>query len=132
VSRRRLAVGAAVVVVLALALGVGLVLVRRHAGPLATARELTAEDSGWDGAAHAAETLASLGEDLLREGKACGHGPHCDDILSASAWAQVSAVLILRCTRPAVFQTRTDARALVTTLAHSPHERPTLPPTPTC
>jgi hypothetical protein len=123
-------VAAAVAVVAAI--GVAVVVGRRDRGPLAGPRGLITRDAGWDSAGHAAETLASVGEDLLQEGKACGRGPHCDDILAASGWAQVSAVLILRCTRPAIAQTRADARTLVTALARAPGGRTPLPLTPSC
>ena len=111
--------------------GAAVALSRRAADPLAAASHRVEADGGWDTAAHAGEALASIGEVLLRAGTSCGRGPHCDDLLSASAWTQVAAVRILRCTRPDVFQTRTDARAIVTALrARAP--RPTLPPIPRC
>jgi predicted small lipoprotein YifL len=97
-------------------------------GPLARVDD----DSGWDTATHAGETLATIGEDLLRAGKTCGHGPHCDDLLSASGWAQVAAVRILRCTRPTVFDTRTRTRALLKALNAHNHPRITLPEVPRC
>jgi hypothetical protein len=131
VTLRRLVAVAAVVAVIA-AVGVAVVVARRDRGPLAGPRDLIGRDAGWDSAGHAAETLAAVGEDLLRAGKACGAGAHCDDILSASAWAQVSAVLVLRCTRPVIFRTRADARALVDSLVHAPTRRAVLPATPAC
>src|SRR5688500_9861338 len=109
--RRLIAIG---LLLGAFAAGVSVyVLTRGDGSALSRSRDRIERDAGWDTATHAGETLASIGEDLLRAGTACDRGPRCDDLLSASGWSQVAAVRILRCTRPAVFQTRADARTLV-------------------
>lgn len=87
-------------------------------------------DAGWATAPVAGETLASVGEDLLSAGVACGSGARCDALLSASAWAQASAVRVLRCARPGVVATRADAAHLIEGLQR--RRRVTLPPVPRC
>lgn len=99
---------------------------------LSGARAKVADAARWGTAIQAGETLAAVGEDLLRAGTDCGRGARCDDLLSASGWAQAAAVRVLRCTRPGLSQTRQDARDLLASLDERSGRRVALPAVPQC
>lgn len=80
---------------------------------LAAARHDLASDSRFYNGPAAGAVFASASASLLRDGKACERhwgaaDGRCRSRLAGAAWAQVSAVALLRCTQPGVFQARHD------------------------
>lgn len=129
--RRRLlllAAGVALAAVLLIAM-----IGRNGRDPLERAADRVRDDGNFATAQDSGETLALVGEDLLAAARTCSGEKACAALLSASGWAQTAAVRVLRCTRPGIAQTRTDAANLLATLQTRPQASPlTLPPVPAC
>lgn len=136
---RRVVLGAVAIVAVVVALVAGyLVFGRRSPSGLTATRTWLTQDSRFTSGPTAGQTFAKISATLLTDGKACEHDhpgrdPRCVARLSGAAWANVTAVNLLNCTAPGVFQARTRLSrylAAVDALDQSPrHGR--VPPVPT-
>ncbi|HUP85460.1 MAG TPA: hypothetical protein VM143_07315 [Acidimicrobiales bacterium] len=97
------------------------------------------DDANFATATDAGVTFTRISRRLQHEAEACRADAsddrqrgHCDALFSASAYARVSAVAVLRCTRPGVFDARTSLRGYLEGLAASDGADPALPPTVRC
>lgn len=95
------------------------------------ARRLVADDANFATATDAGVTFTRISRHLQNEAEACrssnAGGVRCDALFSGSAYARVSAVAVLRCTRPGVFDARTSMRSYLDALSASDDADPALP-----
>lgn len=86
-------------------------------------------------ALRAGETTAEVSDVLLAvaDVEGCGRtgSRRCRSLLETAAWTRVSAVRVLRCTRPGVFALRNDLRLAIDALLEGDGlDQP--PPLPSC
>ncbi len=91
------------------------ILVSRTVGrddPLQDARALVADDEGFGSATRSGVTLTRISERLEAAGERClaEDGGNCDALFAGAGYSRVSAVGILRCTAPAIFEARAALR----------------------
>lgn len=109
---------ALVVLALAVAGSVWVVQARGPDGPLARAAGVVDDRDRWTTGSAAAEALGALADGFVAEADGCrpgtdSHDDRCRDLHQATAWAQVSALTALRCSRPHLAEVRTSASELV-------------------
>jgi hypothetical protein len=89
-------------------------LARRPPPPIERARKLVADDRGFVTARESGLTLIAVARLLRDSAESCRRrtptSSTCADLFAGTAYAQVSAVRVLRCTRPGVFDTRKRMR----------------------
>ena len=132
--RRALTVGAVVL----LTVGLTVALVRTAAGPdadhdgLARADALVRDDDNFATATESGVTFTKVSTTLEQEADDCrpATAPRCETLFAAAGYARVSAVAVLRCTRPGVFDARTSLRTLLHDLEREP--APDIPVVVTC
>ena len=136
---RRLAAVAAVVLVV----GGALAALRPHPSGLARTRTALAADSRFANGPKAGSAFADISHWMLADGRAClrSHSTtdhRCRLRLSASAYAGVSAFILVDCTSPGVFQARAAMRSYIDQIEVFDRRRlgsmpvPPLPNVPTC
>lgn len=130
---RRLLVLALVAVVTA---GVAAWMIGGSAEGIDRARSWVDDDAAWATATQSGETLAEIATVLRDEAEASGCDvdggrARCSSLYRVVAWAETSAVAILGCTRPGVFETRAAARIVLDELADG-RTVSEPPPLPTC
>lgn len=108
---------------------------------LGVARAWADDDDAWVTALQAGQTSAEVSELLVSESERCGAeedeeddaatAVRCERMLETAAWARVSSVALLRCTRPGVFAFRADLRRALDALIEGDGlDQP--PPIPGC
>ena len=136
---RRLATAAALVLLVVAAT----TALRPHTSGLAKTRAALAADSRFANGPKAGSTFADISRWLLTDGQACQRGHSSTDHrcrlrLSASAYAGVSAFILVDCTSPGVFQARASMRSFVDQIVTFDRRPlgsvpvPSLPNVPTC
>jgi hypothetical protein len=82
---------------------------------LGHARDLVADDANFATAIESGVTFTKVSTDLEQAADDCkpSNGPRCENLYAAAGYARVSAVGILRCTRPGVFDARQSMRGLL-------------------
>lgn len=139
-DRRGVAVAAAVLVVV---VAVVVVVARSSSStPVDDARELVRADDNFATATEAGVTFTRVSSRLQSAAEQCRRSSpppdeatrqaRCDGLFSGAAYARVSAVAILRCTRPGVFEARASMRTYLDALAASEAAAPALPPVVRC
>lgn len=118
-----LLVAGAVVVVAVVAAAV--VVARPAPDGLAKSKALVADDARFVTAQGSGLTFVKVATLLRAEAESCAKrraqgSPRCAALFSASAYAQVSAVLVLDCTRPGVFDARQSMRRYLDALSRDP------------
>lgn len=120
----------AIAVIAAVVLTVG----GRPDGAIERAAELLESDSDFATSEDAGATFTRVSIVLQEGGEACldrgARAQGCDHLFAAAAYARVSAVSLLGCTRRGVAAGRTTLRTFLDALARDP-EAP-LPDTPAC
>jgi hypothetical protein len=103
------------------------------------ARRLAGEDANFATATEAGVTFTRISRRLQEGAESCREDAsddrereRCDVLFTASAYARVSAVAVLRCTRPGVFDARASMRGYLDALAASDDADPALPATIRC
>ena len=120
-NARRLVTVAAVAL---LAGAVGFALLRSTEDPgdraLRHAHALVADDDNFVTAIETGVTFTKVSTDLERAADDCKpeRAPRCENLDAAAGYARVSAVGVLRCTRPGVFDARRAMRGLLVELQH--------------
>ena len=137
--RRR---GVAVAAVLLVVAAVVLVRARPSPSPVDEARRLVRADDNFATATEAGVTFTRVSSRLQSAAEDCRRSvsstddttreERCDGLFSGAAYARVSAVAILRCTRPGVFEARTSMRTYLDALAAAEDAVPPLPPVVRC
>lgn len=101
--------------------------------PIDEARGWVDDDDAWATAVQSGETLAEIAGVLRADAASAGCADDAPELSTTcaaryrvAAWAEVSAVAVLRCTRPGVFAVRGDARAALDAVAAG--AGPTEPP----
>lgn len=123
---------AALAVVTLLVLGVVTATRARQADdPLTTARRLAGDDRQFETATATGVAFTRISSALEAAAESCGTGARCDALYAGAGWARVSAVGVLRCTRPGIFDARARLRRYVARL-ESDAPPPTPPPPVTC
>ena len=136
--RRAAAVSVIALVVVAAAVGL-----RPHESGLAKTRAALASDSRFANGPKAGSTFADISRWLLADGQACQRSRSATDHrcrlrLSASAYAGVSAFILVDCTSPGVFQARAAMRSYIDQIETFDRRPlgsmpvPSLPNVPTC
>ena len=122
--------GIAAVVALAVALGLGW---GREESHLTRAQHILSDDDEFATATNAGVAFTRVSTILQEGGEACSRSAGettCDHYFVTSAYARVSAVSLLSCTRRGVIQARAVLRSYLAALAEDP--RAPLPAVPTC
>ena len=110
--------------------------------PVEEARRLVRADENFATATEAGVTFTRVSSRLQSAAEACRRSPsspgdavrqaRCDGLFSGAAYARVSAVAVLRCTRPGVFDARASMRTYLDALASTDDASPPLPPVVRC
>lgn len=100
-----------------------------RSSPLDEAKALVEDDVNFETAFSTGQTFLDIGKVLKRAGEACEddkgpNHPDCDVMFTANAYATISAVDVLRCTRPGVFDARETMRTYLAELAANKHPDP--------
>lgn len=137
--RRRAVVASAAIVLVAV---VTLAAVRSSAPtPLEEARRLVRSDANFATATETGVTFTKVSRRLEAAAESCRSGAtasdvtrrtRCDALFSGAAYARVSAVAVLRCTRPGVFEARASMATYLDEVAASDDAAPALPPIVRC
>ena len=138
-DRRRLVLVAMAVAVL----GVVVLVATRSSGPSALdeARRLVRSDANFATATETGVTFTRVSRHLQSAAESCRSSSsstdlagraRCDGLFSGAGYARVSAVAVLRCTRPGVFEARASMRSYLDALAASDDAMPDLPPVIRC
>ena len=137
--RRRAVIASAVVVTLVL---LGFAAARSsESSPVDDARHLVRSDRNFATATETGVTFTKVSRHLESAAETCRSATRstdlerqarCDGLFSGAAYARVSAVAVLRCTRPGVFEARASMRAYLDELAASEEAAPALPPIVRC
>jgi hypothetical protein len=93
--------------------------------PVAKSIAITNDDDRFSTARDASDALAEIGGRLAKIDCDVNRSNQCVRVRRATAWANVSAVLIVQCTPPLVYEARTGLRRYLE--GHGE-----LPPTPRC
>jgi hypothetical protein len=116
--------GARLVLVVAIGLLALGVIASRTLGrddPLGEARSMAADDGGFESATRAGVTLTKISERLESAGDRCltsrTRKQSCDAFFAAAGYSRVSAVGILSCTAPGIFDARATLRDYLERLA---------------
>lgn len=130
--RRLLVAAVAVLVAAALAAAI---LVGDRPSPIARAQEMVAEDRNFATATSTGVTFIRIATLLREAAESCADDdglddPRCEALFSASAYAQITAVQVLPCTRPGVFTAREHLRGYLTALRAG--KTPDPPPPTVC
>jgi hypothetical protein len=135
----RLVGGAAVALLLVSVLAVA-VLQRRGPGDasdrLRDAIGLVADDDNFATATESGVTFTKVSTALEGAADRCRPADdgtaRCDALYASAGFARVSAVAILRCTRPGVYDAREQMRTYLEALAKDDRAAPAVPPVITC
>ena len=110
------------------------VFLRRPPSPVERAQKVVASDARFATAHESGFALLKVAQLLRQQAESCrGHDPtsqDCADLFAGTAYAQVSAVSVLQCTRPDVFDTRERMRTYLAQLRKGAH--PQVPQVVTC
>jgi hypothetical protein len=101
--------------------------------PLAHARQLAADEGGFDTATSAGVTLTRISRDLEAAADDCAssdgaRAARCSSLYAGAGYARVSAAGVLRCTRPGVFDARAELRRYLDALVAGRDPQPPAPP----
>ena len=140
-ERRRIA--APLVVVVAVAAGIGVWIHHRSGSAIATSQALIAKDSAFVNGPAAGAAFARISQRMFGDAKHCAsaHGdtdPRCVARFQAAAYANVTAVALLSCTAPGVYEARHLLYDELSGIASLDHRRlysvppPTVPKVPAC
>lgn len=124
-DRSRRLLGAVVVVALLLAVGGAVALLRARPEPVAAALDVLDDDDRFRTAVDASDAFAEVSGQLGEVECDAARDDECARMHRASAWAQVTAVRIVRCAPSAVFEARAD-------LARYMRQGGALPAVPRC
>src|SRR5579885_1485808 len=142
-ERRRVATPLIVLAAVAVAGGVLLWGRERGAGAIASSQALIVRDSRFVNGPTSGATFARISQRLLSDAKHCAaaHGstdPRCVARFQAAAYSSVTAVALLGCTQPGVYQARQALYTDLRSIQALDHDRPfsapvpTVPQVPTC
>ena len=132
-------VGGAAVVLLIVAVAVAVVLRDGSSNGdrrLHDAIRLMDDDDNFATATESGVTFTKVSTDLEAEGDRCkprtDGTARCDALYAAAGFARVSAVAVLRCTRPGVYDARRAMRTYLEALAKDDRASPAVPSVTTC
>ena len=103
---RRVAVVVAIVAILCVAVGAAAVALRPERPPVEAALAVLDDDARFTTALEASDAFAEISSLLARSDCDAERDAACARALRATAWAQVTAVLIVGCRPPGVFEAR--------------------------